>query len=96
MRANVEAMSLNQHALHRHGTITAQRGAEKGLISELGHSRRSSRVPSFRSTPISRHSYRALGCLKCAAISGRGCARVVLFFLGTLFARPVLDDLNDT
>ena len=24
------------------------------------------------------------------------CARVVLFFLRTLFARPVLDDLNDT
>jgi len=36
MRANVGAMSLNQHALHRHGTITELRGAAKGLISELG------------------------------------------------------------
>src|SRR6266480_7650627 len=35
------AVSLNRRRAARpHGTITAQRGTAKGLISEMGHSRR--------------------------------------------------------
>jgi hypothetical protein len=46
-----EQCRCSEDALHRpHGTITAQRGTAKGLISELGHSRHFELLP-FASGP---------------------------------------------
>ena len=52
--------------------------------------------PSAMSTlPLSSDIVSLVRHVRKVPLADVDCARVVLFFLRTLFARPVLDDLND-